>query len=188
MAGAVFEPDVDECSEDVKVTAMKVGNGRAYQAATDGRGDFWLRDAEPGDYTLLVEKPGYLPQTMGPVDASQDVNVGDIAVRKAQAALAPHSARRGAREKKRGGRRGPQPAAASGPALRPSAPATSASIMPANAAIMPSSAAMNAAWTAQAPSPRQGPPRSTHEVRRLSPSIASTMVRRLISAAGHDNR
>jgi len=38
---------------------------------------------EPGEYTVLVEKPGYLPQKMGPVDASQDINVGDIAVWKA---------------------------------------------------------------------------------------------------------
>jgi len=37
---------------------------------------------EPGAYTVLVEKDGYLPQKMGPVDATADINVGDIAVWK----------------------------------------------------------------------------------------------------------
>jgi tetrathionate reductase subunit B len=83
IAGAVFEPDVDECTEGAKVTAMKVGNGRVYETTTDSYGDFWLRDVEPGEYTVLVEKEGYLPQKMGPVDATNDINVGDIAVWKA---------------------------------------------------------------------------------------------------------
>jgi Fe-S-cluster-containing dehydrogenase component len=83
IAGAVFEPEVDECTEGAKVTAMKIGNGKAYEAVTDSYGDFWLRDVEPGEYTVLVEKQGYLPQKMGPVDANKDINVGDIAVWKA---------------------------------------------------------------------------------------------------------
>ena len=84
IAGAVFEPEVDECTEDAKVTATKAGGlGTVYEAATDSYGDFWLRDVEPGEYTLLVEKEGYLPQKMGAVDATKDINVGDIAVWKA---------------------------------------------------------------------------------------------------------
>ncbi len=83
IAGAVFEPDVDECTEGARVTAQKVGNGRVYEAVTDSYGDFWLRDVEPGEYTVLVEKDGFLPQKMGPVDATKDINVGDIAVWKA---------------------------------------------------------------------------------------------------------
>ena len=62
---------MDECTEGAKVTAMKVGNGKVYEAVTDSYGDFWLRDVEPGEYTVLVEKEGYLPQKMGPVDADQ---------------------------------------------------------------------------------------------------------------------
>jgi len=83
IAGAVFEPDEDECTEAAKVTAMKVGNGKVYETTTDSYGDFWLRDVEPGEYTVLVEKEGYLPQKMGSVDASKDINVGDIAVWRA---------------------------------------------------------------------------------------------------------
>ncbi len=83
IAGAVFEPDTDECTGDARVTATKVGHGKVYETSTDSYGDFWLRDVEPGEYTVLVEKDGYLSQKMGPVDASKDVNVGDIAVWKA---------------------------------------------------------------------------------------------------------
>ena len=83
IAGAVFDSEADECTEGAKVTAMKVGNVKVFETATDSYGDFWLRDVEPGEYTLLVEKEGHLPQKMGPVDASTDVNVGDIAVWKA---------------------------------------------------------------------------------------------------------
>jgi hypothetical protein len=53
-----------------------------YETTTDSYGDFWLRDVEPGEYTVLVEKEGYLPQKMGAVDANKAINVGDIAVWK----------------------------------------------------------------------------------------------------------
>jgi hypothetical protein len=62
---AVFEPDVDQCTEDAKVKVVKVGNGKVHEATTDSYGDFWLRDVEPGEYPILVEKDGYLPQKMG---------------------------------------------------------------------------------------------------------------------------
>ena len=52
-------------------------------ATTDSYGDFWLNDLAPGQYTLSIEKPGFLQQKIGPVDASKDVNVGDIAIWKA---------------------------------------------------------------------------------------------------------
>ncbi len=58
--------------------------GHAAEAVTDSYGDFWLKDLEPGEYTLLVEKYGYLPQKIGPVDATADINVGDIALWKAE--------------------------------------------------------------------------------------------------------
>ena len=83
IAGAVFDSEADECTEGAKVKAQKVGNGKLYEAVTDSYGDFWLYDVEPGEYTVLVEKDGYLPQKMGPVDATEAVNVGDIAVWKA---------------------------------------------------------------------------------------------------------
>jgi tetrathionate reductase subunit B len=83
IAGAVFDSEADECTEGAKVTARKVDNGKAYEAVTDGYGDFWLKDVEPGEYTVFVEKGGYLPQKLGPVDVTKAINIGDIAVWKA---------------------------------------------------------------------------------------------------------
>ena len=83
IAGAVFEPEVDECTEGARITATKAGNGKAYETVTDSYGDFWVRDVEPGEYTVLIEKDGYLPQKMGSVDAKKDINIGDIEIWKA---------------------------------------------------------------------------------------------------------
>jgi Fe-S-cluster-containing dehydrogenase component len=82
IAGAVFDSEADECTEGAKVTATNVVTGTSITTETDSYGDFWLNDLVPGDYTLIVEKAGFLPQKMGPVDARKDVTVGDIAVWK----------------------------------------------------------------------------------------------------------
>jgi len=83
IAGAVYDKEADACTEGATVTATNAETGATAAAETDGYGDFWLNDLEPGTYTLLIEKDGYLPQKLGPVDATEDVNVGDIAVWKA---------------------------------------------------------------------------------------------------------
>jgi Fe-S-cluster-containing dehydrogenase component len=82
IAGAVFDQEADECTEGAKVTATNVATGASITTETDSYGDFWLNDLVPGDYTLVVERAGYMPQKMGPIDARKDINVGDIAVWK----------------------------------------------------------------------------------------------------------
>ena len=82
IAGAVFDQEADECTEGAKVTATNVATSAAITTETDSYGDFWLNDLVPGDYTLVVERAGYMPQKMGPIDARKDINVGDIAVLK----------------------------------------------------------------------------------------------------------
>jgi len=83
IAGAVYDKEADACTEGATVTATSAETGATATAETDSYGDFWLNDLEPGTYTLLVEKDGYLPEKLGPIDASEDINVGDIAVWKA---------------------------------------------------------------------------------------------------------
>jgi len=83
IAGAVYDSEADECTEGVRVTATNVASGASVSTETDSYGDFWLKELAPGQYTLVVEKAGYLPQKLGPVDATKDINVGDIAVWKA---------------------------------------------------------------------------------------------------------
>ena len=57
---------------------------RKTSTETDNYGDFWLKDLPDGSYTLLIEKPGYLAQKLGPIDATaKDQNLGDIVLWKA---------------------------------------------------------------------------------------------------------
>jgi len=84
IAGAVFDQEVDLCAGGVTVTATNQETGERAGAVTDSYGDFWLWGLKDGVYTLLLEKPGYLTQKLGPVDVTEkDINVGDIAIWKA---------------------------------------------------------------------------------------------------------
>jgi tetrathionate reductase subunit B len=84
LAGAVFDPEADECLEGATVTLTRIdgdGGGVVATLETDDFGDFWFERQEPGIYSLRIEKSGYVTKTVGPVDASKDVNVGDIELR-----------------------------------------------------------------------------------------------------------
>ena len=84
IAGALYDKEADECSENVKVTATNVDTGETLTTETDSYGDFWFRGLENGKYNLLFEKEGYLTQKFGPVDVTEkDINIGDIAIWKA---------------------------------------------------------------------------------------------------------
>ena len=49
---------------------------------TDNFGDFWFERQEPGVYTVTIEQTGYLPRKIENIDASKDVNIGDIPLYK----------------------------------------------------------------------------------------------------------
>jgi Fe-S-cluster-containing dehydrogenase component len=84
IAGAVYDPQADECLEGASVTATDNGTGEKLTVTTDNYGDFWLKGLADGSYTLLIEKAGYLPKKLGPIDAtSADQNVGDVELWKA---------------------------------------------------------------------------------------------------------
>jgi tetrathionate reductase subunit B len=77
VAGAVCDPAEDECLENCTVT-LTGADGSKKILQTDLFGDFWFERNPPGNYTLLVEKKGYIPRTIENVDATKDVSVGDI--------------------------------------------------------------------------------------------------------------
>jgi hypothetical protein len=65
------------------VTATST-TGAVASATTVNYGDFWLKGLPDGSYTLLIEKPGYLPKKLGPIDAAAaDQNLGDVELWKA---------------------------------------------------------------------------------------------------------
>jgi tetrathionate reductase subunit B len=79
IAGALYDPEADECLQGVTVTAEDRTTGAKLTATSDNYGDFWLRNLQDGSYTLLFEKAGYLTKKLGPIDATTaDQNVGDV--------------------------------------------------------------------------------------------------------------
>ena len=80
VAGAVYDPVIDECLEDCTVTLI-AADGAKSTLRTDDFGDFWFERQEPGMYSLVIEKQGYQPHRIDSIDASIDVNVGDIELR-----------------------------------------------------------------------------------------------------------
>jgi len=84
IAGAVYDPEADTCTEGATITAIDPTTGETVTTTSDNYGDFWLKNMKEGSYTLLIEKEGYLSRTLGPVDiTAADRNVGDIELRKA---------------------------------------------------------------------------------------------------------
>jgi Fe-S-cluster-containing dehydrogenase component len=79
IAGTVYDPDIDECLEGAKVTAIDEDTGKTYEAVTDEFGDFWLMNLEWNHkYTVKVEKEGYNTWILEGVKTDKDVNLGDI--------------------------------------------------------------------------------------------------------------
>ena len=84
IAGAVYDKEADACTKGAKVTARSAETGETLYTETDHYGDFWLKDLKDRTYTITIEKPGYLTQKLGPIDAtSKEQNLGDIALWRA---------------------------------------------------------------------------------------------------------
>jgi tetrathionate reductase subunit B len=81
IAGAVYDPEEDECLEAATVTLTN-SKGKKSTLKTDNFGDFWFERNVPGTYSLKIEKTGYLPREIAEIDASKDINVGDIELYK----------------------------------------------------------------------------------------------------------
>ena len=78
VAGAVYDPEEDECIEGATVTLTDSETGEKFTAKTDSFGDFWLEGLEEGTYCLTIEKKGYYPKEIKPISTEKDVNAGEI--------------------------------------------------------------------------------------------------------------
>ena len=81
VAGAVHDPEADECLERATVTLID-SNGKNSQLVTDDFGDFWFEKQEPGTYSRNIEMEGYLSRKIENIDATKDINVGDLKLYK----------------------------------------------------------------------------------------------------------
>jgi tetrathionate reductase subunit B len=78
IAGEVYDPEADECLIGASVTLVDAEGKKVATLATDEFGDFWFERQEPGTYSLRIEMKGYAPKTIEAIDATKDVNVGEI--------------------------------------------------------------------------------------------------------------
>ena len=84
IAGAVYDPEDDECLEEVKVTLKNSKTGKKSTAKTDNFGDFWFEGLEIGEYAVTIEKDGYNSRQINSISTEKDVNLGDIELYKKQ--------------------------------------------------------------------------------------------------------
>ncbi len=82
VAGGVYDPQADECLEDVTVTLKDAKGKKVASVKTDNFGDFWFDGLAVGIYSLEIVKAGHLSQTMEKINTEKDINVGDIALNK----------------------------------------------------------------------------------------------------------
>ncbi len=82
VAGAVFDPEADECLENATVTLKNAKGKKVASAKTDAFGDFWFEGLDVGTYSLTIDKTGYLPRNIDGISTEKDINVGDLELSK----------------------------------------------------------------------------------------------------------
>ncbi|MEM2103702.1 MAG: 4Fe-4S dicluster domain-containing protein [Candidatus Bathyarchaeia archaeon] len=79
ITGAVYDPTIDECIQNAKITLTEETTGETRQTTTDIFGDFWFTGLPPNTtFTLKIEKQGYTPKEIKNIKTTKDTNLGDI--------------------------------------------------------------------------------------------------------------
>jgi hypothetical protein len=78
IAGALFDPEKDECIGGARVTATEDASGETRSVLSDDFGDFWLEGLKVGAFSLVIEKQGYETRKIPSIGTETDVNLGDI--------------------------------------------------------------------------------------------------------------
>lgn len=81
-AGDVYDPELDECLENAKVTLVRESDGAAFEQETDIYGDFWFDGQEAGDHELRIECKGY-ETIVKKFDSEECLNLGSFPMSKA---------------------------------------------------------------------------------------------------------
>ena len=83
VAGLLYDPVSEEIVEGAK--CRLTNGGKTWFAVSDDFGDFWFMDLPVGKYDLVIEARGYAIKTVSNIDASECVNLGELALERAQA-------------------------------------------------------------------------------------------------------
>jgi Fe-S-cluster-containing dehydrogenase component len=80
IAGTVYDPIEKEVIIGARVRATNGGKTRF--TTTDEYGDFWFTDLPAGKYDVVIEAGGFDFTRFDSIDATRDVNLGDIPLKK----------------------------------------------------------------------------------------------------------
>jgi hypothetical protein len=82
IAGAVYDSEADECLEGATVTLKGDKGAKISSLQTDDFGDFWFEGLKVGNFSLTIEKAGYLTREVNGISTEKDINIGDLALYK----------------------------------------------------------------------------------------------------------
>jgi len=82
IAGALYDPEKDECIQGAKITITDQETGEKRSTLSDDFGDFWVDDLEVGTFSLFIEKKGRPAKEIPSIRTDRDVNLGDIELRE----------------------------------------------------------------------------------------------------------
>jgi len=80
IAGTVYDPIEKEVIIGARCRATN--GGKTVEVLSDEYGDFWFKDLAMGKYDVVLEAKGYAYKTFDAVDATIDVNLGDVPMEK----------------------------------------------------------------------------------------------------------
>ena len=82
IAGTVYDPVEKEVIIGARCRATN--GGKTLEVLSDEYGDFWFKDLAVGKYDVVIEAEGYDYKSFDAVDATLDVNLGDIPLERAK--------------------------------------------------------------------------------------------------------
>jgi Fe-S-cluster-containing dehydrogenase component len=77
VGGTLYDPTKKEIIEGATLS-LSSASGHNRVGRSNGWGDFWFDDLEPGIYALEIHAAGYQTTTIDNIDARESVNLGDI--------------------------------------------------------------------------------------------------------------
>jgi len=80
IAGTLYDPIDKEVVIGARCRATN--GGKTVEVLSDEYGDFWFNDLAMGKYDVVIEAKGYEFGVFDAVDATKDVNLGDVALKR----------------------------------------------------------------------------------------------------------
>lgn len=77
LSGDVWDEEANEIIEGAKITLISADGAKA-ESETDDLGDFWFKQLEEGEYSLVIEAVGYETKRLDGIELMESLNVGDF--------------------------------------------------------------------------------------------------------------